>query len=112
VNKLTSFISRGVNYPIPKFKFQGGKMKTKRRQTFSIGDTAKMTGVSQRQIRHWEDRGYIGTAERIICGERAYRHFTKEQVGQIKTIKSLLDEGYQLSHASRMAANVKWKGGA
>jgi DNA-binding transcriptional MerR regulator len=87
-------------------------MKTKRRQTFSIGDTAKITGVSQKQIRHWEERGYIGKAERIICGERAYRHFTKEQVEQIKTIKSLLDEGYKLSHASRMAENANRKGGA
>ena len=86
-------------------------MKTKQRQTFSIGDTAKITGVSQKQIRHWEDRGYIGKAERIVCGERAYRHFSKEQVEQIKAIKSLLDNGYKLSHASRMAAKVNRKGG-
>ena len=86
-------------------------MKTKRRQTFSIGDTSRITGVSPKQIRHWEERGYIGTAERIICGERAYRHFAKEQVEQIKTIKSLLDEGYSLSHASRMAAKINKKGG-
>ena len=30
--------------------------------TFSIGDTAKMTGATQKQIRHWEAKGYIPEA--------------------------------------------------
>ena len=34
-------------------------MKAKRHETFSIGDTAKITGVSQKQIRNWENCGYI-----------------------------------------------------
>lgn len=96
---------------MPQIQLLGGDMKIKQRQTFSIGDTAKITGVSPKQIRHWEDRGYIDKAERVVCGERAYRHFTKEQVEQIKTIKSLLDEGYKLSHASRMAEKINKKGG-
>jgi len=96
---------------MPQIQLLGGNMKIKRRQTFSIGDTAKITGVSQKQIRYWENCGYVDWAERVICGERAYRHFTKEQVEQIKTIKSLLDEGYKLSYASRMASKNNRKGG-
>ena len=56
---------------------------TTKHETFSIGDTARMTGVSQKQIRNWEARGYIPPATRVICGQRAYRHFTKRQVEQI-----------------------------
>lgn len=79
-------------------------MSTRQNQSFSIGDTAKMAGVSLKQIRHWEAKGYIPEAERIVCGERAYRYFTKDQVKLIQRIKALLDEGYTLAHASRIAA--------
>jgi DNA-binding transcriptional MerR regulator len=27
------------------------------KNTFSIGDTAKMTGATQKQIQHWEAKG-------------------------------------------------------
>ena len=81
--------------------------------TFSIGDTAKMTGgVSQKQIRHWEARGYIPKAARSVCGERAYRRFTAEQIRVIKKIKECLDQGYTLAHAARMASSPDQKEGA
>ena len=76
---------------------------TTKHETFSIGDTARMTGVSQKQLRHWEAREFISAPMRIVCGQRAYRHFTKKQLEQIQAIKKLLDEGYTLSHASRLA---------
>lgn len=78
-------------------------MENIRKKTFSIGDTAKLCGVSQKQLRNWEARGYIPAATRVVCGERAYRHFTEKQVSQIKAIKKLMDEGYALPHASRIA---------
>ena len=74
-----------------------------RKLTYSIGDTSKMTGVSQKQLRNWEERGYIPKADRVVCGERAYRRFTPEQVKIIRQIKKYLDKGYTLSHASKMA---------
>ena len=73
--------------------------------TYSIGDTSKMTGVSQKQIRNWEACGYIPEAERIVCGERAYRRFTQDLVNVIREIKEYLDQGYTLKHASRLALN-------
>ena len=36
--------------------------------TFSIGDTSKMSGASQKQIRHWEAKGYIPEAIRVVSG--------------------------------------------
>ena len=75
----------------------------------SIGDTARLTGVSQKQIRHWESRGYIPPAMRVVCGVRAYRYFSKNQVEQIKAIKVLLDQGFTLAHAARTARNSNQK---
>ena len=73
--------------------------------THSIGDASKITGVSQKQIRNWETCKYIPKAERIVCGERAYRRFTQDQVNVIREIKEYLDQGYTLKHASRLALN-------
>jgi DNA-binding transcriptional MerR regulator len=85
---------------------------TTKHETFSIGDTARITGVSQKQLRNWEARGYITPATRVICGQRAYRHFTKRQVEQIVAIKRSLDEGFTLSHASRLARKSSGKEGS
>ncbi len=79
--------------------------------TYSIGDTSKMTGVSQKQIRNWEARGYIPEADRVVCGERAYRRFTPDQVKVIREIKEYLDKGFTLAYASRLALNNQGKGG-
>lgn len=87
-------------------------MEKARRKAFSIGDTAKITGASQKQIRHWEARGYITKADRVRCGERAYRYFNQDQVEQIQAIKKMMDEGYALAHASRLAKQSKVKGDA
>ena len=85
---------------------------TKNCETFSIGDTARITGVSQKQLRHWEAREFISTAMRIICGQRAYRYFSRKQVEQIQAIKKLLDEGFTLSHASRLVRKSTAKEGS
>ena len=78
--------------------------------SFSIGDTARLTSVSQKQIRHWESRGYIPPAMRVVCGERAYRYFSKSQMEQIKAVKAMLDQGFTLAHAVQVAKNSNSKG--
>jgi DNA-binding transcriptional MerR regulator len=80
-------------------------MTQKLKAPFSIGTTSRKTGVSQKKIRHWEARGYISTAMRVVCGERAYRYFTLDQIEIITKIKGYLDQGYTLAHASKMARN-------
>ena len=82
-------------------------MNQKIKAPFSIGAASRMTGVSARQIRNWEARGYIPEAYRVVCGEKAYRYFTPKQIEIIRTIKSYLDEGYTLAHASNIAGNGK-----
>ena len=80
-------------------------------KTFSIGDTSRITGVSRKQLRNWEARGYIAPPIRVVCGQRAYRHYTEKQVQQIKAMKKLMDEGYALPFASRMARKSTGKEG-
>ena len=81
--------------------------------TFSIGDAARKSRASQKQIRNWEARGFIPQAERIVYGSRGFRRFTLEHVLLITTIKNLLDQGYTLTTAAAKAADDirKEKGG-
>ena len=46
-------------------------MSTQREITYSIGETSELTGASQRQIRYWENRGFIKSG-RNVCGRIAY----------------------------------------
>jgi DNA-binding transcriptional MerR regulator len=82
-------------------------MNQKIKAPFSIGAASRMTAVTRKQIRSWEARGYIPEAYRVVCGERAYRYFTPEQIETIRKIKGYLDQGYTLAHASKMARNGK-----
>ncbi len=70
---------------------------------YSIGDTAQMSGATQKQIRNWEAKGYIPTADRVVSGDRAYRRFSLKQLEMISRIKDFLDEGYTLSAAAEKA---------
>ena len=85
-------------------------MKPLKFNTFSIGDTSEMTGVSQKKIRHWESRGYIPEAARSVCGERAYRRFTQQQVDAIRKVKEYLDQGYSLLAAANKAKQALQEG--
>ena len=75
--------------------------------TYSIGDAAKLTGASIKQIRSWESSGYIPAPDRIVCGARSYRRFTLAQVEMIASIRAYLDEGYTLSAAAEKVAGGK-----
>ncbi|MFH1982955.1 MAG: MerR family transcriptional regulator [Pseudomonadota bacterium] len=79
-------------------------------RTYSIGDTSKLSGASQKQIRNWEARGYIPEADRVVSGDRAYRRFSQEQVEIIRSIKNYLDEGFTLSAAAEKAGAIKSTG--
>jgi len=78
-------------------------MKNHKNQIYSIGETARICGVTQKQIRHWEERGHIPSPQRVICGKRAYRHFTEEGLRLIRRIKDYLNEGFTLPVAAKKA---------
>ena len=78
-------------------------------QTLSIGDAAKTTGVSEKQLRHWEKAEYLQNIKRSISGERAYRRYTEEDIEHIKAMKAYLDEGFTLPAASAKASRKEEK---
>jgi len=84
-------------------------MSTLREITYSIGEIEELTGgeISQKQIRYWENKGYIPKAERNICGDIAYRRFKQSQVEIIRAIKGYLDQGYTLARAAELALTTK-----
>jgi DNA-binding transcriptional MerR regulator len=78
-------------------------MKSIERKTYSIGEAARICGVTEKQIRHWEERELIPSPQRVICGKRSYRQFTEEGFNLIRRIREYLDEGYTLSVAAKKA---------
>ena len=70
--------------------------------SYSIGDTAKMTGVSQKQLRSWCGK-FIPEPERIVCGQRSFRRFSEQQIQIIQKVKAYLDQGFTLSAAAQLA---------
>jgi len=71
-------------------------------QTYSVGDVAKQTGVSLKQLRSWGGK-YIQEPERVVCGERAYRRYTQEQINLVVKIKAYQDQGFLLAAAAKKA---------
>ena len=78
-------------------------MNNLNQETYSIGEAAKICGVTHKQIRHWEDKGHIPKSNRVICGERSYRQYSEKDFDLISRIKKYLDEGFTLSAAAKKA---------
>ncbi|MFC1839809.1 MerR family transcriptional regulator [Thermodesulfobacteriota bacterium] len=76
-----------------------------------IGEACRLCGVSVKQVRHWQSKGYLKDGPRIICGERAYRQFAEDDLAKIRKIKKYLDDGFTLKVASKKAADETLKGG-
>jgi hypothetical protein len=95
--------------PIVSYKIfhRGGLfiMNNKKQKYFGIGQAAKICGVTQRQIRNWEEKGFIPELKRVHCGDRSYRQFSKDDFDLICSIKQYLDEGYVLSVAVKKAGD-------
>lgn len=79
-------------------------------KTISISDASRITGLSQKQLRTYQDRGYIIPPVRIRSGDISYRRYTDENVENLKAIKQFIDEGYTLSMASKKAFEAMKKG--
>lgn len=77
-----------------------------RNKTLGIGETSSQTKVSERQLRHWEEAGYINP-EKVVCGDRAYRRYSPGDINFIKTIKTYLDQGFKLRVATNKAKIIQ-----
>jgi MerR family transcriptional regulator, redox-sensitive transcriptional activator SoxR len=77
----------------------------------SIGDTSKITKVSEKQLRYWESKDILTDIDRVLCGARSYRRYTYDQVKFIKKVKERLDMGFTLEASARLAKEDAGKGG-
>ena len=63
-----------------------------------IGEVSEITGIPQRQLRYWQEKGMINT---VTDKNTKTRRFTYLEIKKILLIKELLDEGYTLDAAAR-----------
>jgi DNA-binding transcriptional MerR regulator len=68
---------------------------------YAIGEAARITGATVKQLRHWHDRGYIPEPDRVVCGERSYRQFHSDDLEIISRIKEYLDQGFTIQAAAQ-----------
>ncbi|ANZ57454.1 transcriptional regulator [Fructilactobacillus lindneri] len=61
---------------------------------FRIGEVSKMTGVSPRQLRYWEQKGYIHSERNEKMASRVFNH---KNFMMVKLIKFYLDDNFSLS---------------
>ena len=71
-------------------------------KTVGIGAVVQQCNVSEKQLRYWQEAGYI-TPEKVVCGDRTYRRYRERDVALITEIKTLLDEGFNLAIAVEKA---------
>src|ERR1700722_3833442 len=63
----------------------------------AIGEVANITGVPQRKIRYWDEKGLIEPVDKTST----YRQYDYLNIKKIVLIQELLDEGYTLDTASK-----------
>lgn len=76
------------------------------RLIFGISETSKMTGISTRQLRYWEKRGYIQSLEKKVGESRKYNFKT---IIAITSIKHFLDIGYTLQAAVSKVSDITYQ---
>ncbi|BBI34320.1 MerR family transcriptional regulator [Cohnella abietis] len=69
-----------------------------RKLIVGIGEVADISGVPQRQIRYWEDKGIIQSVKE---GEGTTRKYDYLNIKKVLLVKDLLDDGYTLDAAAR-----------
>ena len=75
----------------------------KHKFTVGISDLAKTTGVSQTQLRYWEQKSYIHS-EATTEKNSAHR-FSYGTLMRVHFIKAMLDEGFTLAAATQKASD-------
>ena len=65
-------------------------MATRQGADLQIGEVAERTGVTQRTLRFYEERGLLRPPSRMEGGFRLYSEEDVERVGQIRRLQNLL----------------------
>lgn len=68
-------------------------------KSYSIGKVSKLTGLSTKTIRFYEEKKVIENANRE---ENGYRFFTDEQIDEIKIVKNARDLGLPINEIKKL----------
>jgi DNA-binding transcriptional MerR regulator len=71
---------------------------------FSIGEFARLGGVSVRTLRHYDEIGLLRPA--TVDPDTGYRGYSAQQLGQLNRIMALKELGLSLSQARRLLAGI------
>lgn len=71
------------------------------KNSMSISDASLATGLSPKQLRSYESRGYISAPVKITCGKVAYRRYLPQHIKELKAFKNFVDEGFTLQAAAK-----------
>jgi DNA-binding transcriptional MerR regulator len=93
----------GFISPLKKLYRRNIIMNDEVQKTYTIKEAARVSGVSEKKIRHWESKKYIPEAKRIFCGERSFRQYTETDFALLTQIKKYLDQGFTLPAAAEKA---------
>lgn len=75
-----------------------------KRLIVGIGEVSEITNVPTRQIRYWEEKGYI----KSLSEEGKNRRYDYTNIKKILLIKELMDEGYTLeASVSKVENRIK-----
>lgn len=64
-----------------------------------IGEVSEITGIPQRQLRYWQEKGLINSVSEPNAA--VTRRFNYIEIKKILLIKELLDEGFTLDAAAK-----------
>ena len=71
---------------------------------YTIGQVAKMTGMSAKTLRLYEEQGVIKS---VLREENGYRYFTEENLEEIRLIKYARDLGLPLLEIKRLTVGCE-----
>src|SRR5687768_5787738 len=74
-----------------------------RKLIVGIGEVSEITGIPQRQLRYWQEKGLIMTT--VAAGSSITRRFNYVEIKKILLIKELLEEGFTLEAAAKKIEN-------
>jgi len=80
------------------------------KDSLSISDASSATGLSQKQLRDYEAKGFISDPIKIRCGSIQYRRYSPKHIKSIKVFKNYVDQGYTLPVSSQKAFEDQGKG--
>ena len=80
-------------------------MSRRRLDAVGIVAVAKEVGISLRQLYYWIRVIRIVRPRSRAYGTRRFLRFTRAERATLKTVKQLLDRGYTLRAAARLAAS-------